>query len=240
MHAMQQQSDTVVPSGISLSGNSECSIQDGRVMLTIDQIASQRDIGNLSGTLAVELWALKQPYSGEDFSGIALAGTSIGELWGQHFLSNCRYDLIFQEPPAGSWNLVLMLREWTEVGYVTRDHVNFSDPYVVSARPAVVRDAPDNVIKVDFAPNSESSVKEAVPHSAPAVSETSASADARGDSIVSLNEASLKSISAIHGMSKKVAERIVDSRPFESFDQLLKVKGIGPALLRKIRKFMTL
>ena len=60
------------------------------------------------------------------------------------------YDLIFQEPPAGRWNLALMLREWTDDGYITRDHVSFAVPYVSAPQTAVVQRESDNVISVSF------------------------------------------------------------------------------------------
>jgi competence ComEA-like helix-hairpin-helix protein len=37
------------------------------------------------------------------------------------------------------------------------------------------------------------------------------------------------------GISAKLARAIVDGRPFASFDDLLKVKGMGPKLLEKLR-----
>jgi hypothetical protein len=240
MHAMQQQLEFIAPSILSLAGNCGYSVQDGRVVLTISRIISQRGPGDLSGTLSIELWALRQAYSGGPFSGVALAGTGIGELWGQHFLADCRYDLIFQEPPAGSWHMVLMLREWTGAGYVTRDHVNFALPYLVSPKPSVLRGATDNVIKVDFAPNSDPPVKGVVTQPAPAVPPTKVAAESQGHSGVSLNDASLTDIAGIQGISRRVAESLVAARPFRSFDQVVKVKGIGPALLRKIRQLMTL
>ena len=98
-------------SNLQLNGRCGFNIQNDRVSINIDSIANQRDNTNLSGTLAIELWALKQPYQGEHFEGVALAGTTIGEIQGQHFIPNCQYDLMFREPPAGNWHLALMLRE---------------------------------------------------------------------------------------------------------------------------------
>jgi DNA uptake protein ComE-like DNA-binding protein len=162
---------------LSLTGNCGYSLEHGRVVVTIDEITNRRSAENLSGTLSIELWALNQPYSGGGFSGEALAGTRIGELAGQHLLANCRYDLLFDEAPAGTWHLVLMLREWDGVGYVTRDYVNFAIPYVVASRSAVVVGARDNVISVRFPGNEE--VSAAAPEErAPARTEPQAATEA--------------------------------------------------------------
>jgi hypothetical protein len=137
-------------SKLALVGASGFDASEGRVLITIDQIANNRPTVNVSGTLAVELWALPQPYAGGDFQGHAVAGTMIGELSGQHYLSNCRYDLLFNEPPVGRWHMTLMLREWTELGFVTRDYVNFTVAYQVDALPRIERSASNNVINLRF------------------------------------------------------------------------------------------
>lgn len=139
-----------IEAGLVLSGSCGYRIDNDRVLVQVDGIANNRGQGDLSGTLAVELWALDGPYSGGDFEGIGLAATLIGEVAGQYRLSDCRYDLLFCQPPAGTWHLTLMLREWTGAGYQTRDFVNFAIPYRVPARAAVVSVDGDKVINVDF------------------------------------------------------------------------------------------
>ena len=146
---------------LTLGGSSRYQIQGNRVQIAIDEIANNRGFDNLSGTLAVELWALQQPYMGGSFSGVALASTQLGALMGQHYLANGTYDLNFNQPPAGSWTLCLMLREWEAGAFVTRDHVNFALPYIVEselqgkAPLRVVRNEESNVINVAFASNAE-------------------------------------------------------------------------------------
>ena len=100
---------------------------DGRLILEIERIHNPRDRNNLSGTLSLELWALSEPYVVGDFAGHALAGVNLGTLAGSETWQNCSYDLEISSPPPGTYALVLMLREWTENGYVTRDHSNFRD-----------------------------------------------------------------------------------------------------------------
>ncbi|MEZ5453945.1 MAG: hypothetical protein R3E93_14185 [Thiothrix sp.] len=124
---------------LTLNGTASYRVEGDRVIVGIPAIASLRNANAISGTLSVELWALKQPYQGGDFDGAALAGTRIGELPDQHSLNDCRYDLLFQEPAAGTWHLSLMLREWDGNGYVTRDFVNFDHPYVVNWTPVVLQ-----------------------------------------------------------------------------------------------------
>ena len=288
----QPQTLTTTSTQLALVGNCGYQIQDNRIVIDIDEIASHRDLGDLSGTLSLELWALKQPYQGGDFDGAPLAGTQIGEMLGQHSLNNCRYDLLFQEPSVGTWYLTLMLREWTDVGYVTRDYVNFALPYEVNSKPTVVRSETDNVINVSFAGSEKPATKivaeqpqpaEAKPEApkteqpkaqapvaktaatpeqkakvevpkakqskpqvpaTPAAASNPAAASKKekqsAQGTVSLNLATRKEIAAINGISRKLAEDIVSARPFKSLDDLLKVKGMGPKLLQKVRDLIHL
>jgi hypothetical protein len=102
-------------------------IDDGHLVVDVERIHNPCDPNNLSGTLTLELWALSEPYVVGDFAGHALAGVTLGTLAGSETWQNCRYDLEIRPPPSGAYTLVLMLREWTGNGYVTRDHSNFSN-----------------------------------------------------------------------------------------------------------------
>lgn len=241
MQALQHIPHTDTPADLCFDGNCGYTVDGDRVIISISQVANRRDSGKISGTLSIELWALKQPYGGGSFSGVALAGTSIGEIWDKHFLSDCRYDLVFQEPPAGNWYLTLMLREWTGVGYVTRDHVNFTLTYTVSPKSASERGVADNVINVNFSNSADLVVARTPAKPVDAPGKPSNPVGARKTSpAVSLNQAGIEDIAAVKGISKKVAENLVASRPFKSFEDVLQVRGIGAALLRKIREFFTL
>jgi hypothetical protein len=103
-------------------------IEGNGVRLSVERIENPREAANCSGTLALELWALAAPYAGGAFQGAHLAGVSIGSLSGQAESGTTSFDLPFFSPPAGDWHFVLMLREWTPAGYVTRDFTNFSAP----------------------------------------------------------------------------------------------------------------
>jgi DNA uptake protein ComE-like DNA-binding protein len=242
MYAAQQHPDTATLPLLALAGNCGYAVNDGRVVVSVAEIANHRDSGNISGTVAVELWALKQKYAGGSFTGQALAGTSIGALSGGHFLADCRYDLVFQEPPAGTWLLTLMVREWTDAGYITRDYVNFPVPYVIGGKPTAVCRVADNVVKPRVADDVENATQgtPAAPAAPAAEPAERTGGKPQAHAAVSLNQSSLKDIAAVKGISKKVAQNLVAARPFQSFDEVLKVKGIGAALLEKVRKFITL
>jgi hypothetical protein len=234
MLANYPQSNTFTAPGLSLTGNCGYEIQNDRIIIDISEIANQRDSENISGTLSIELWALKAPYTGADFNGFAVAGTSIGELFGQHYLANCRYDLDFQEPPTGTWYLTLMLREWTGMGYESRDYINFSLPYIVSNKPAISRTEADNVINVSFTGNKNNSATAATKAG------KATQKKPETEAAISLNSASLQDIVSVKGISQKLAENLDAARPFESLDEVLKVKGMGPKLWQKIRDFISL
>ncbi len=229
-------------SPLTLSGTNGYSIHGDRVILSASEISSHRPADNLSGSLSLELWALDRPYFGGDFDGVALAGGQIGRVQGQHLLVNGRHDLPFTAPGAGTWILTLMLREWDGQGFVTRDHVQFAQPYVVERKAAAaVQAQADNVITVNFAaaePRAEV-VAQAAAAPEPKVA-AKAPAAAPVDRRLSLNEASRAEIAAIKGVSKKLAEAIVAARPFASTADLLAVKGMGPKLLEKIRTLVRL
>jgi hypothetical protein len=243
MFSIQPQSNTTTIADLALTGDCGYEIQSDQVIINISEIANNRDLENISGTLSIELWALDKPYTGAEFDGLALAGTPIGELFGQHYLSNCRYELNFQEPSAGTWYLTLMLREWTETGYFTRDYVNFALPYVVGSNPVILRNETDNIINVSFPGNkktSENAAVEKLNSEATAEVSNSEKAKPKNETAISLNNASLKDIVSVKGISNKLAENIDAARPFETLDEVLKVKGMGPKLWKKIRDFITL
>lgn len=52
---------------------------------------------------------------------------------------------------------------------------------------------------------------------------------------VRLNRASQAELEALPGIGPKLAERILAGRPYASVDDLDRVKGIGPATVRKLR-----
>jgi hypothetical protein len=113
-------------------------VDEGHIVVNVGCIHNARDPDNMSGTLSLELWALPEPYVRGDFTGHALAAVTLGSLAGGANWQDCAYDLEITPPPAGTYTLVLMLREWVGNGYITRDHSNFGDRVtfpVVTAEP---------------------------------------------------------------------------------------------------------
>jgi hypothetical protein len=244
MYPNHTESSTMESSPLTLE---QCaySIENGRVTISIGRIASHRDSRDISGTLSVELWALDGSYSGRDFGGIPLAGTTIGEMLGQHFLTDCRYDLVFKQPPDGTWHLTLMLREWTAAGYITRDYVNFAPTYVVGTG-SVMSSESDNLIDVELA-----SEKKAPPvpaeigdrvHPADAVANetsTSSGMDQELGQGASLSSATPEEISTVKETSDNVEENIVAERPSGSIGEPLRAKGERVNLLQRLLRFFS-
>lgn len=112
-------------------------VDEGHLVVNVGGIHNPRYPNNVSGTLSLELWALPEPYLAGDFAGHALAGVILGSLEGGASRQDCTFELEINPPPAGTYTLVLMLREWIGNGYITRDHSNFSTrvtfPIVISA-----------------------------------------------------------------------------------------------------------
>jgi hypothetical protein len=115
-------------------------VDDKRLVVDVERIHNPRDLNNMSGTLSLELWALPEPYSAGDFRGHALGAVTLGPLAGGRGWENCAYDMEIATPPADTYSLVLMLREWNGNSYVTRDHCNFRQrvtfPIAISATQA--------------------------------------------------------------------------------------------------------
>ncbi len=267
--------DSMASTALQLQQPCGYRIHNNQISINVSAIKNNRNFDNISGTLALELWALRQPYRNEQFDGVALAGTALGEIYGQHFVGPCVYDLQFHEPPTGQWYLCLMLREWTEMGYVTRDAVNFDVPYVASWKPSIIDGGANRVVHVDFSHSElepasvakQSEVKsdleatvdtamvgEAEPKNiapvqkvAPKTSNKKAKSKkapapkiASAPSVVSVNNAELEQLRSIKGLSAAVAQNLLSNRPYQKLDDLLKVKGLGPKLLDKIKDHITL
>lgn len=236
-------------------------LTDGNVSVTVEQVCNPRAANNTSGTLALELWAVSEQYVGGVVRGHQLAGVELGTVGGQTSRTDVAATVAFVEPPAGQWQIVLMLREWTAAGYVTRDYRTFDARYSVVAAPAndvkvtetarasVAAQALD-VVEAAVQPGARAyaqATASAAPCSAQAIavaanakqpldvtrgrSESSPSADRR----VSVQTAPIEELMGVKGISKKVAQEIVRARPFKSLDELKRIKGIGDKTLRALR-----
>lgn len=219
-----------------LNGNVGFRIEGSRVILDLDRIENPRTEMNVSGTLALELWGLKDRYCGGSLTGVALAGVAFGPLSGQCESTLKSFDLPYTPPPAGAWNVALMLREWTPAGFVTRDFVNFATPLVIAEAKA----APAHV-----APEPKPTVVEPKKPVARGVAKSVAVATKRPAPVstvkkISVNTATAQELRSIKGLPAKVADGIVKKRPFKSLGDLLNVKGMGAKLLAKVRSRLKL
>jgi competence ComEA-like helix-hairpin-helix protein len=61
---------------------------------------------------------------------------------------------------------------------------------------------------------------------------------AEGSLRVNINACTLTELETIPGIGEALAKLIVARRPYKSVDELLDVKGIGPASLEKLRTYV--
>ncbi len=61
-----------------------------------------------------------------------------------------------------------------------------------------------------------------------------------GETRVSLNSATPAELDTLPGVGPAIAQRIIEGRPYSALEDLLEVRGIGPATLEKLRPFITL
>jgi competence ComEA-like helix-hairpin-helix protein len=137
-------------------------IRGHELVLQAAAVANPRSAGNLSGTLSIELWA--SPSDSEDAAQTArahcLGAVQLAPLGAGQSVFGLSCRAAFSEPPAGQYQLELLLREWTQaLGYLTRDRRAFDLRYfvpedvaenlpenpaedVAELQPVVVADAP--------------------------------------------------------------------------------------------------
>ena len=61
---------------------------------------------------------------------------------------------------------------------------------------------------------------------------------ADGELIVNINTATEKQLRTLPGVDQVIAQRIVERRPYKRVNDLLRVEGIGPKNLEKIRPYV--
>lgn len=196
-----------------MKGTVCCSFAGDLINFDLACIENPRSAENLSGTLALELWVLEAPYAGGGWAGVPVASLVLGTLSGQNSWLDWQVASHAAPLPADG-HLVLMLREWTPAGYVTRD-------YRALSRPSV-----EMVKKGPAAKPTAKAAKKAPTVKAKPVE----------DATLSVNAASKEALAAVKGLSAAMAAAIVDARPYKTLDELVRVKGIGPKLLEKLRQ----
>lgn len=205
----------------------------GQVVITAGAIENPRDAGNTSGTLSLELWALNAAYNGGDFTGWPAAGIVLGTLAGQARLTGLNFPVNATLPRENS-RLVLMLREWNGTRYLTRDYTNLSDIFVAPVA-AVTDIAP--AAAADAAPATASIAATAAIAAAKPAKKTRKSSRT---ATVAINTASESELIAVKGLSLSLVQAIIAGRPYAKLDDLVKVKGVGPKLLAKVRSRLRL
>jgi DNA uptake protein ComE-like DNA-binding protein len=244
-------------------GQAHAQRNENGLVLNVPSASNPRGEDNLSGTLVIELWALSASYSGGAFEGKLLASAEIGSLSGQATAPGQTLD-VSQAMFSADAELTLMLREWTAVGYVTRDFrqitlpsapsiatssvvetaVNVSPTPVVSSKPAAVKTkakaaAPaKTATKTPAKKIAAAKVKEVAATSAVADSKEKKEAAPVTDVRVSINAASIDELAAVKGLSRNAAEGIVSGRPYAKLDDVVRAKGMGEKLLAKLRDLL--
>jgi hypothetical protein len=250
--------------GPHLAGSVGYRFEEADVLLRAS-VRNPRPVTNLSGTLALELWALSEPYQGGALAGTQLAQAQLGTLSGETQSAELELRAARAQLSAGEWQLALVLREWTGAGYQTRDFCNFPVPYrvespvrVVSA-PVLVRDEPASEPvsePVSEAPDATAAeapalatVEQPVPapraeqpptvQAAARTPEPKLALKALDEARVSLATASVQQLAAVRGLNLKLAQAIVRARPFASVDDLTRIRGIGAKMLTQLRAQLT-
>ena len=198
-------------------------IENDRILIFVHRIENNRAEENLSGTLQLQLCAFPTT-SDHRTTKTILASTTIGEIKGQHFLGDCYYDLIFQQPPAGSWSLALQLSEWNGVDYTLCDSVYFENHYksvIPSSDP------------IHLANNQQEDAQAPTPKT-PEKVESIKKNTGYSDGYLAINKAKVDKLLNVKGVPKKVLEKLVKERPFQSEKAVLNVKGMGPSMLKKV------
>lgn len=200
----------------------------GTCTFNIQRIENPRSDDNLSGTLTLELRA----------AGQVLVSTTLGVLNGQSAWENASISLATDALPAHT-PLTLVLREWGPNGYLDRDARDIPAPSV-SAPMAVAEVVAANADLADLADQTKETAPPAVTAATPAPAAVAPAKKAVAATGTSVNTASASELQAVKGISAALAKAIVAGRPYLALDELVRVKGVGPKLLEKLRALLSL
>ncbi|PTQ90621.1 ComEA family DNA-binding protein [Agitococcus lubricus] len=213
----------------TLIGQLTTTVTENAVSVHIEQILNPRDADNLSGTLVLELWSLSDAYQGGAFNGVSLGSVILGTLAGQSswYANTCSFAL--DTHTATREHVVLMLREWTGQGYLTRDfrEVNLASPAIT--QEPIVDAVPEEVVQVAVS----SPAKRTVTRRAAVKPSTNTSKP-------SINQVVEAQLAAEKGVSKQVVANILAARPFKKWEEIAKLKGVGEKVLAKLKASFSL
>lgn len=204
-----------------LTGPVRTELVGSDIRLMLPGVFNPRVAGSLSGSLTVGLWALPQPYQGGAFTGVLLGQQDLGQLAGGTTLEPGEMALPLPLSLAGDWVLTLMLREWTGGGYLTRDYQTL--PGVPAAAMPV-----------------ESLIALPVPTDTAPVTVSAIAPEPGTEAAISVNTASLETLSALKGVGAKLANAIVAGRPYATLADLRRVKGVGEKVLARLHALLGL
>ena len=128
-------STSAVPVKFSGTASYQTNLSAGTVTLGIPEIDNTSATGT-TGTLRVELWALSSPYNGTSQSGHLLGTYTFANVLGpNHYFAAISETVPFTAPPAGSYNIAMLVTEYTgasstDGGFVDENYVNFSNLFV--------------------------------------------------------------------------------------------------------------
>jgi DNA uptake protein ComE-like DNA-binding protein len=219
-------------------------LSDGKVALGAQRVLNPRAGSNLSGSLALQLWLLLQPYRGGSLCGTLLASAALGRIHGQSEIEPGEQEVALAQAANAGPHVALMLCEWTAEGYLTRDYCNFAElwarPVAIAEPVAVAEPQPAAAVAVAVAEPESAVVLVAEPAAVVVAAALAPATQWAEKSRLSLNSASAEELVRATGINKKLAADVVKARPFKSFDELVKVRGIGEKIARKFRDAMKL
>jgi competence protein ComEA len=233
-------------------------VQGAEVVLEAEAISNPRAGTNLSGTLALELWAFPQAGPATEREGVRLAWSKLQCIAGQSQITAIERRVAFTEPPEGRFGLSLILGEWTAAhGYVARDRRDFACIYEAGAKELPGSSAVGALVQATAQPPPARPidrlrlVPSAAEPGAPAPAATAAatevtskpkpeSAPPAGPRLISIQTGSLEELAGVKGLSLKIAKEIVKARPFSSLADLIRVRGIGDKTIAQIKHLLTL
>jgi len=204
-----------------LDGAVGYAIEGHDVELSAARVFNPRPPDNLSGSLALELRAVRIGSNGAGES-VVLATAALGRVAGQCAVEQVKERVPFSAPPAGRWQLVLALVEWTALGFADRDARAFEAIHHVASPEAA-----------DASPSDASVVLDPLPT-------TTVEPPSAHRRRVSIQTASVEELSRVRGLTQKLAREIVKARPFRSLEELVRVRGIGEKTARKLRDLLSI
>lgn len=103
--------------------------QDGsQLRINVEKISNYRDLGTVSGSLRMTLWATSTKYGGGTIVGYKLGEVDLGQLNGGYYWSNVsELTTVLTVPPSGDYYVTLTLGEWDGISYKIVHYANFED-----------------------------------------------------------------------------------------------------------------